>query len=79
MQNIIKKFGIFVLGAVSVALMYAAGVVSDPLVAAQMLLNPEKAVTQAVSVLNDTPKDDIVPIVMTTEPALVPKAVELTE
>lgn len=60
MAEIVKKFGIFVLGIVAVVLLYATGTVSDPLVAAQLALNPDKAITQAVEVLTDTPKPEIV-------------------
>lgn len=60
MSEILKKFGIFILGIVATAMLYATGTVSDPLVAAQLTLNPEKAITQAVDVLKQTPKPEIV-------------------
>lgn len=70
MQNLLKQFGIFILGIVAAALLAVAGIVDIP-AAVKLAFNPELAITQAVELLNDTPKAEIVEAVQEKNPDLL--------
>lgn len=70
MEKIIKQFGIFVLGIVAAALLAVAGIV-DITTAVKLAFNPDLAISQAVELLNDTPKPEIVEAVKEQKPELV--------
>lgn len=60
MKDIVKRFGKYALGAFAATLLFLSGAVTDFGQLAALAIDPTKAVTQAVILLNETPKEVIV-------------------
>lgn len=73
MENIVKKFGKYALALFACVLLFVSGAVTDFGQLTALALDPTKAVTQAVVLLNETPKEVIVQSVKAEgeSPALV--------
>ena len=59
MKNIVKRFGKYALGAFAALLLFLSGAVTDLGQLAALAIDPTKAVTQAVILLDQTPKEVI--------------------
>lgn len=60
MKDLTLKFGKYALGAFAALLLFISGAVTDLGQLAALAIDPTKAVTQAVVLLNETPKEVIV-------------------